>query len=85
MNIDQTVMCYISMELTRQALQTNGKLSSNFGLVFRINYIQFFKIVELGLCLRVGEAFILIIKHSSFRDQYGECKFYESVGLQLIH
>ena len=25
-NMDQSAMCYISMDLTRQALQTNGKL-----------------------------------------------------------
>ena len=29
-NIDQSAMYYMSMDLTRQALQTNGKLFSNF-------------------------------------------------------
>ena len=33
MNIDQSAMYYISMDLTRQALQTKGKLFSNFKLV----------------------------------------------------
>ena len=32
-------MCYISMDSSRQALQTYGKLFfSNFGIIFRINY-----------------------------------------------
>ena len=37
-NIDQIAMCYISMDLTRQTLQNNGKLVSNFGIIFRISY-----------------------------------------------
>ena len=41
-NIDQSTMYYISMDLIRQALQTNGKLFSNFGIIFRISY-HFFK------------------------------------------
>ena len=28
-NFDQSTVCYISMDLFQQALQTNGKLSSN--------------------------------------------------------
>ena len=31
-------MYYISMDLTRQALQTNVKLFSNFGIIFQISY-----------------------------------------------
>ena len=31
-------MCYTSMDLTRQALETDGKLFSNFGIIFRINH-----------------------------------------------
>ena len=37
-NIDRSAMYYISMDLTQQALQTNGKLFSNFGIFFRISY-----------------------------------------------
>ena len=37
-NIDRSAMCYISMDLTRQPLQTNGELFSNFGIIFRISY-----------------------------------------------
>ena len=33
-NIDQSAMYYISMDLTRQALQTNGKLFSNLRIIF---------------------------------------------------
>ena len=43
------------MDLSRQALlQTNGKLLSNFGIIFRINYNFFKIIVALGLCMRGG-------------------------------
>ena len=35
----ESAMCYISMDSTRQALQTNGKLFPNFGIIFRISYI----------------------------------------------
>ena len=34
MNIDQIAMCYTSIYLSHRALQTNGKLFSNFELVF---------------------------------------------------
>ena len=37
-NIDQIAMRYISMDSTRQALRTNRKLFSNFGIIFRIRY-----------------------------------------------
>ena len=36
MNIDQSAMCYMSMDSSLQALQANGKLFSNFEFVFRI-------------------------------------------------
>ena len=32
-------MYHISMDLTRQALKINVKFFSNFGIIFRINYI----------------------------------------------
>ena len=35
---NQNVMCYISIDLSRQALQTNGKLISKFQLVFELFY-----------------------------------------------
>ena len=38
MNIDQIAMCYISIYLSERALETNGKLFSNFGIIFRIRY-----------------------------------------------
>ena len=46
-------MYYISMDLTRQALQTTGELFLNLGIIFRV--IQFFQIiVALGLCMGGG-------------------------------
>ena len=36
MNINQIAMCYISMESSQRALQTNENLFSNFKLVFKI-------------------------------------------------
>ena len=36
MNIDQIAMCYISMDSSQLALQTNEKLFSNLKLVFKI-------------------------------------------------
>ena len=33
-NIDQSAMCYVSIDLSRHALQTNRKLFSNFGIIF---------------------------------------------------
>ena len=38
MNIDRTAMNCISMDLTQQALQTNGRLFLNFVIIFRISY-----------------------------------------------
>ena len=35
MNIDPIAMCYISMNLSQQAQQTNVKLFSNFNFVFK--------------------------------------------------
>ena len=57
-NIDQIAMCYISMDLSRQALQTNRKLFSNFGFFF-----FFLIIVAVGPCMR---AFVLNSTHSSY-------------------
>ena len=49
--IDQKCnVLYILMDSSRQALQTNGKLFSNFGVFFPINYLFFKLIVKLGLC-----------------------------------
>ena len=62
-NIDQSAMCYISMDLTQQALQTNGKLFSNFGIIFRISYTFFKIIVALGLSKR-GEGGIYAEQHA---------------------
>ena len=36
MNIDQIAMCFISIDSSRQALQTNGKLFFKFQIRFRI-------------------------------------------------
>ena len=36
-NIDQIAMCYTSLDLSRQALQTNGKFFFRFRIIFRIN------------------------------------------------
>ena len=33
MNIDQSAMCYTSMDSTQQALQNNGRIFSNFKFV----------------------------------------------------
>ena len=54
MNIGQSAMYYISMDSSRQALQIKGKLSSYFGIIFRISYNFFLIIVALGLCMRGG-------------------------------
>ena len=54
------------MDLTWQALQTNGKLF--FFLISEsfLNELHFFKvIVVLGLASEVGEAFVLISTRSS--------------------
>ena len=40
------------MDSSQRALQTNGKLLSNFGIIFRINYNFYKIIVTLGLCMR---------------------------------
>ena len=36
MNIDQSAMCYASIDSFRQALQTNGNLLLNFKFVFKL-------------------------------------------------
>ena len=39
MNIDQISMCYILMDSSRQALETEMEsFLSNFGIIIRINY-----------------------------------------------
>ena len=53
MNIDQSAMYYISMDLNRQALQTNATLFSNFENITEL--LSIFKlIVALDLCKRGG-------------------------------
>ena len=37
-NIDQIARCYTSMDSSQETLQTNGKLFSNFGIIFCNNY-----------------------------------------------
>ena len=52
LNIDQSAMCCMFMDLTLQVLQTNGKLFffSNFRIFFFFNEQYFLKIkVALGL------------------------------------
>ena len=58
MNIDPIAMCYILMNLTGQALLTNEKLFSNFGITFRISHNFFQIIVALGLYKRCGGGII---------------------------
>ena len=67
LNIDRSAMYYVSMDLTRQALQTNGKLFPNFGIIFRIGYNFFFLIiVALDLCKGCGGGICLISTRSIF-------------------
>ena len=40
-NIDQSAMCYIPMDSSRHAVQTNGKTFLKFRNYF-LNYLQFF-------------------------------------------
>ena len=52
--MDQIAMCYILMDSSQRALQTNEKLFFKFWNNFS-NKLQFFKIiVALGLCKRGG-------------------------------
>ena len=46
-NIDQIAMCYISMDLSRQALQTNGKFFSNFGFIYIYIYFELTTIFKI--------------------------------------
>ena len=74
MNIAQISFCYIitfiSIDLSRQVLQTNGKLTSNFSFLSHfLNYLQFFEIANSGagfMQARWEEAFVLISMRSSF-------------------
>ena len=61
MDIDQSAMCYLSMDLFRHALQT-------YDSIFQISESFFKIIVALGLCIQSGEAFVLINTRSSFLD-----------------
>ena len=64
MNIDQIAICYISMDLSRQALQTNGKLFFKFRIIgHKPKNIQ--RITSLSLYKQGGEAFVLISTRSS--------------------
>ena len=36
MNIDQSTMCYLSIDLTWHALQINGKFFSHFQFIFKL-------------------------------------------------
>ena len=59
-------MCYISINLSQRALETNDKLFTNFGIIFRINY-NFLKYYWCWLYASdVGEAFVLNSACSSF-------------------
>ena len=43
--MDQIAMCYISMDLSQRALQSNGKLFSNLGILFKlaISFVTIFQ------------------------------------------
>ena len=64
-NIHRSAMYCISMDLTQRALQANGKLFSNFGIIFQISY----NCLKYYWCCvyasDVGEAFVLNSTHSS--------------------
>ena len=70
MVIDQSALCYISMDPSRHALQTNGKLFFKFRNRFS-NQLQFF-IINSGWrwahACEEGEAFVLISARSSYLD-----------------
>ena len=51
------------MDLTRQALQSNGKLFSNFGIIILMNY-TFLNNNGIVFSKRGGEAFMLISTRS---------------------
>ena len=53
-NIYQSVMCYISMDSSEQALQINGKLFYIWESFFELTTI-FKIIVALGFCMCGGE------------------------------
>ena len=61
MNIDQSELYYISMDLTQQALQTNVKLFSNFRIIFRISY-KFWNNIGVGFMqARWGETAHILV------------------------
>ena len=51
------------MDSSPRALQTIGKLFSNFGIIFELSTI-FLNNCALGLCMRGGEASVLYFKCS---------------------
>ena len=73
-------MCSISMDSSRHALQTNGKLLPNFNFVFKLlaENRKIFKPHEYwskcNVLYIVGEAFVLISARSSFT---GCCSSFE--------
>ena len=76
-NIDESAMCYISMDLSLQVLQTNENLFLNFGIIFQIesffgilnffsNQLQFFEIMWCWVyACKVRKAFVLTSTRSS--------------------
>ena len=66
------------MDSSQRALQTNGKLFSNFGIIFRISYIFLLKVALVYAC-EEGEAFVLISTRSSINtfEALVYCKFIE--------
>ena len=67
-NIDQSAMCYISMDSFQRALRSNGKLFfSNLGVIFRISYNFFKNNCGVGFMqARWGEGFVLNSTRSSY-------------------
>ena len=70
MNIDQSAMCYISMDLSRQALKTNGMFFfSNFKFFFELlteNRKIFKTNNEEWILMKVQ--FVIIMSMDSFRQ-----------------
>ena len=68
-SIDQSAVCYISMDLSRRALQTNGKRFSNFKIIYRINYIKKIVVLCINACVK-RKAFVLISTPSNIYHHY---------------
>ena len=80
MNTDQIAMCYISIDTSRQALQTNGKLISNSDSFLELNsYIKknnggvgFMQARWGGICAEQHASnFLLILKCKFLRGAQG--------------